>query len=228
MTLNQILRQVSDKTALSDAASSAERTFLVRACNEGIRQVLLDTRCKVTAVTINLVAGTSEYDMSTYSILALVDYTQPADNRRTLANVNTSDVLTRRLWGSTGEATRFTMLGDDMMIVNPTPTATGTFTFYAVVAPSALVDVTDNSDDLTLLLPNYALKAVEWWMCVEASQKNKDMQGIQYYTALYDKEVVKVRKRNRNMAGRRLATPKIGYPDQPNVRPARNDFDDGY
>lgn len=228
MTLNQILRQVSDKTALSDAAGTAERTFMVRACNEGIRQVLLDTRCKVTAVTINLVAGTSEYDISSYNILATVDYTQPTDVRRTLANVNTGEILQRRRLGATGEATRFTLLGDDLLIVNPTPTATGTLTFYAVVAPSALVDVTDNSDDLTLLVPHYALKAVEWWMCVEASQKNKDYTGIDYFTALYDKEVIKVRKRNRNMAGRRLATPHIGYPEQPNIRPSRNDFDDGF
>lgn len=227
MTLNQILRQVSDKTALSDAAGTAERTFLVRACNEGIRQVLLDTRCKVTAVTINLTAGEDQYDLTSYGILATVDYINVDDNRRTLSHVNAGEVLARNLWGSTGSARRFAILGEDMLIVNPVPAEADTLTFYAVVQPAALVDVTDNSDDLTLLLPNYALKAVEWWMCIEASQKNKDYTGIDYYTALYDKEVIKVRKRARWVGGRRIATPKIGYPDAPNVMPARNDFDAG-
>jgi hypothetical protein len=226
VTLDEICRQVSDKSALSDASGSPERTFLERACNEGIRQVLLDTRCKVTAVEISLTAGTAEYDLTDYNILATVDYINVDDNRRTLSNVNTGEVLARNLWGSTGSARRFSILGDDLLIVNPTPADDDTFTFYAVVQPDLITDGgTDLADDH---LPAYAQKAVEWWMMIEASQKNRDPQGIDYYTSLYEKEVIKVRKRARWVAGRRMATPKIGYPDHPNVVPARNDFDTGF
>lgn len=227
-TSNQILRLVSDKTSLSDA-DTAERVFLVIAFNEGVRQVLLDTRCRIDPVEIALTAGQSEYVLADtlgdgISILAVLDYTNVADNRSTLVVANQGEILARRLWGTVGTARRFAMLGENLLIVQPTPDADGIFTFYATLQPEELAD---GADDPLEILPSYAYKAVEWWMCIEAMQKNRDSNGVGYYTGLYEREVIKIRKRARQMAGRRIAAGRIGYPERPNVLPADNSQDMG-
>lgn len=225
-TLNQLLRTVTDKTSVTDAAGTAERAFLVRAYNEGVRQLLLDTRCQVEPITIALTAGDSEYDLTSYNILAVVDYVNTDDNRSSLWVAPTSEVLARRLWGSQGAARRFTVLGTDLMIVNPTPAEDGEFTFYAVVQPTELT-TDDGETDLADQIPAFAQKGVEAWMCIEASEKVKDFQGVQYYTARYKEECVKTRKRMRQMAGRYLpGSPVPGYPGD-GGRFADNSFDDG-
>lgn len=230
MNLDALLRKVSHKASFSDAASTEDRAFLIGAVNEGIRQVLQDTRCKVTSVTFTLTAGTSEYDLQTAlsgdEILAVVDYTNPTDNRTSLSVAPTADVLARRLQGATGAARRFTLLGGNLIIVNPTPNENGTATFYAVTKATDLL-TTNGSTSLDTYIPVYAQYALECWVLKEASQKNKDYQGIQFYQGEYDKECIKVRKRGRWLAGRRLPGPMLGYPDMPNTPLHDNSFDAG-
>jgi hypothetical protein len=180
----------------------------------------------VTKVELELVSGQSEYSLDEATgggILALVDYTNTTDNRQTFSVAPTADVFERRLLGSEGTTLRFSLLGTDFLVVNPTPNEDQTVDFYAVLQPADLFD----DDDLDTVLPAYAHKAVEWWVCREGSEKNKDYQGISYYSNLYDKEVIKVRKRARWAAGRRLPQGRIGYPDQTNRPPADNSYDDG-
>lgn len=231
MNLNALLLKVSHKTATSDAAGSADRAFLVTAVNEGIRQILQDTRCLVTKVTANLVNGQSEYELSAFlstasEILAIVDYTNDDTNRTSLSVAPTTDILSRRLQGATGAARRFTLLGSNLIIVQPTPNAAATATFYAVVKGADLT-TTSGATSLDTYLPVFAQKALEDWVCKEASEKNKDYQGVQYYTASYDREAIKIRKRGRWLSGRRLPAGAMGYPDEPNTPLHDNSFDDG-
>jgi hypothetical protein len=231
VNLDALLLKVSHKTALSDAAGTADRLFLVGAVNEGIRQVLQDTRCKVTAVTFSLVAGTSEYDLQTAlsgdEILAVVDYTNPTDNRTSLSIAPTAEVLARRLQGATGAARRFALLGGNLIIVNPTPTENGTATFYAVTKATDLT-TSQGSTSLDTYIPVYAQYALEAWVCKEAAQKNKDLNGVGYFQSEYDKEVIKIRKRGRWLGGRRLPPGNIGYPDAPNTPLHDNSSDLNY
>jgi hypothetical protein len=226
VTVDGICKNVSDKLAISDQPGSEDRAFLIRALNEGVRRVLLATRINVEAVTLSLVADTSEYTLDT-DILALVDYVNTDDNRSTFTIAPTTEVLYRRLLGAQGAARRFTLIGGNKLIVQPTPNEDADVTLYAVTQPAEFV--TNGGDDpLTAAVPEYAQKAVEWWMCVEGAQKNKDFQTTEYYSALYDREIIKVRKDSRWLAGRRLAPMQASYPERPNVRPAENSQDEGY
>lgn len=230
MTFQDLLLRVSHKTGLSDIASSAEQSFLIEGAKEAVRKVLLDTGCHVTQYTLNLTANVDEYVL-TSTILATVDY-QPSVTNTTImpiAAATSGDVLYRRSIGTVGAAREFTILGDNVLIVSPTPTAAETWLLYVVLDGSLLSALSNATITADLSnasyggIPIWAQSAVELYLLAYAAQKNQSLATVQFYADAYEKECGHVRKYKRGLEGRRMPPPRIGYPGKPNRPLGRND-----
>lgn len=223
MTLDDLCLRASQLTGLSDATGSEERTFLEDVANEGVREVLLETRIYVASDTISLTANTSEYAFPT-DILAVLDWDQPSDSALfTVTQAMTTDVLRRRHAVGDGTVTQFTLLGANLLIVTPTPSADGTLTVYAIPLPTEMTLGSHDPSSATYGgIPVWAHNAILAWMCKCASERNRDFQAVQYWQDRFDKECGKARRRARDLAGRIPAAPSAGYPSRPIIS-FRND-----
>lgn len=216
MNLGELLNQVSHKMSMSDAAGSADETFLVRAANSGVRQVLQETRCYVVRDTLSLTAGTSEYTLDA-DYIALLEASNEGDDARSTFSLVQADYLLerkrRQLASST--ARRYTLIGSNLLIVEPTPDTATSITLYVVPAPAnELADRSDDPSDTAYGgIPEFGHRAIEMWMCMEAAEKMRQFDAVEYYRKQYDKEIVDTRKVIRGRASRRLAPPRVGYPD---------------
>lgn len=229
MTLAQLCRAISRKHALTDAAGSDDLEFLYAAANRGVREVLLETHCYVVNDTLAITAGDNEYELDT-GWLAVVDYTTADPTSQSLNVVPSGSLLARRRIGVGSAARRFSLLGHNLLLIEPTPSENATWTFYVVPVPTNPLD--SGADDPSVVtfgmtptnyggIPEPLHRAIEMWMSIEACELNKDYRGIEYYSGQFRAECVKARKRIRDRAGRRLAGSRVGYPETTGILPAR-------
>lgn len=208
MDLDTLCRAVSDKTGLTDGTGTEDRTFLVRVANRAVREVLLDTHCYIVKGTLTLTAGQTEYQLETAlgaSALALLDYVQTDDTIRSLTPVTTGELLALRQRGAPGPARRFTLLGANLLIVEPEPEASATWSIYYVPQPTEMSTGTHDPSATTYGgIPDEYHRAIELYMLLEASERLHDAELAELYRRRYDDEIVRVQKRTRKRAGRRL------------------------
>lgn len=229
LTLDQILDEASGITGLDVTTSSIERTYLVGNANEAVREVLLKTHCYVTTLSQSIVAGTSDYTLSS-GLLALNDIDVPSDpSPRDIVITSSREVLLRRR-GTVTDVPRYAAIqGNNLLLVAPTPSANETWTLYAVPLPTEMADAgrgSSGNDCLTTTyggLPVYSTAAVQAYVNARGFEKSHDYQAAQYWDQQFESECAKIRKRDRGKLNRRPPMPVIGYPGRPNWGPHRND-----
>lgn len=209
MDLDALCLAVSDKTGLSDATGTADRTFLTRVANRSVREVLLDARPYVVAGTITLTAGTTEYQLETalgQNLLSLEGYVQTSDAVRSLTVVTEQELLERRqVSPSGGPARRFTLVGNNLLIVDPEPGAGETWTVYYVPYPTEMSSGSHDPSNTTYGgIPAEFHRAIECYMLAETYERLHDQEAAVLWRQKYDEEIVRTRKRLRRRAGRRL------------------------
>lgn len=219
MDLDALCLAVSDKTGLSDASGTADRTFLTRVANRAVREVLLDTRPYVVAGTITLTSGQTEYQLETAlgsNILSLEGYVQTSDAVRSLTVVTEQELLERRQQSPAGgPARRFTLVGNNLLIVDPEPGDGETWTVYYVPYPTEMSSGSHDPSNTTYGgIPAELHRCLEAYMLMEAYERLHDQEVAEIWRVRYDKEVHLARKRLRRRAGRRLAGfPGAKYPE---------------
>lgn len=227
MTLGDLIRHTSLKLGLDDTNGSDEYLLMIDWANEGVRDVLIETRVKLTSGTINLVGGTGDYTITTW--LAIDDVQLNSANQQwSLKRVEIRDILAMRrgLVAQSNSAPMFYAVQGDMLMVYPTPATNDTITVYGVKEPtSALSSLTDDlfSTANKGNLPVYAQRAVEYymlWQGAEYDDKRAPLTPLEYHQ-MYEADLVKVRKRERRMGGRMLPAARVGYPAR--NQPTRND-----
>lgn len=223
MNLGELLAQVSAKMSMSDDVNTADGIFLTRAANRGTREVLERTRCYVKKATLTLTEGTTEYDLTTAlglteAPLVVLEASNSNDDSRSTFTLVQGDVLLERQRRQIASSTtrRFSLFGTNLLLVQPAPESDMTIDVYLVPAPANPLsdDADDPSDAAFGNVPEMAHRAIEQWMCMESAEKLRQFDAVEYYRKQFELEIVQVLKKIRGRANRRLAPPRIGYPDE--------------
>ena len=230
-SVNSLCQYASQISGLASAPGTEDRALLDTWVNDGMVEIFVDTSCVVTKVTVTLTASVDEYAMDT-GILRILEYAQLASAPSSaLSIVSASEILQRRFTSSVGTVRRFAILGSNILIVNPTPVAADQILFYAVPYPDAVA----TTDDVhSTGLPLFGKRALECYVLMRAMEYNHDYQAARmrgnpvvygaaaYWRGMYDDELNNIRRRGRELGGRKLPMGRVGYPDQWRV-PSRND-----
>ncbi len=221
MTRGDLIRHCGLELGLDRTASSEEQLLMIDWANEGVRDVLIETRCRLEIGDQALTPGVGDYrvdadvlavDERTIEIattkLQIVGFEDIYDLRRSSGIVTNPDV------------TRIAVEGD-MMMVWPTPSSAVTIRYVFVMLPTELAaDGNDLGDSTYGGLPIYAHHAVLQYMLWRGS-RYEGSRGSAHtpdeYHQFYKDELKRIRKRARRLGGRRMPGMTAGYPGGSNV-----------
>ena len=197
----------------SETASSGDQVLVTFYANEAVRQVLIETKCRVTSQSLTPGAN-ADYTLAA-SVLEIVDWTTTASGDiYPLERASVAEILRlRRATATTGTPTRFYALaGHDTVMFYPTPAAADTFTTYYIPLPT---EMTTGANDFSTntyggipvsLYPcveNYVL-----WKCADADDDASSEMG-QRYRALYREAIVNARRHLSRRGGYRPAPARV-------------------
>jgi hypothetical protein len=218
-TVDQLCTYVAQVSGMSSAAGSDDRALMDQWVNDAMVEVFLETSCVITQVTVGLTAGVDEYSLDT-GILRVLEYAQLASSPSSTLTVTTAeDLLQRRFTNQNGTVRRYAVMGGNVLLVSPAPAAADDIEFWAVPYPDTVATTTDIH---STGLPLYARRAIQCFMLWKAAEGNDDLAKAQYWEQQFRVECGRIRKRGRDLGGRKLAPSRIGYPDTWRV-PSRND-----
>lgn len=211
-TLTQFWSIVSQQLGLNNNASF-DQPLITRWVNEGILDVCARVRPNITSSTITLTAGTADYTLAT-TYLAInelygTDVTSSVSYH--LNRLSPQELMDYRIGTQFLGAppVRFYALnGANLLMVYPTPQAADTITVYGQARPTMLAASGDTNTDI----PAEWQHTVEYYACWKAGlyQNDAASQNGQVFRAMYEAEIVKMRKAMQHLGGRRMSKAVVG------------------
>lgn len=227
-TLGDLIRRVGLELGLDRNNSSDEQLLMVDWANEGVRDVLIETKCVMRSSTIDLTAGQGDYMLSN-AVLAIPDrqFVAASDGQMwKLQRVSVQEILDLRMSAAIADDTpRYYAAQGDTLMLYPAPSGDDSITIWTVPLPTEMsIDVHDPADPTYGDLPIYAITAVEDYMLWRGARydEKRAPHTPKDYRDFYDQSLMRVRKRARGMGGRGMNGARIGYPGQSRVA-RRND-----
>lgn len=231
MNRGQLVARVARKMGLSQAAGSDDLLFMQDMANDAVIETLLRTHINIHMGDMTLHAGVAEYRLDS-NVLAVDDGkgTTPAGvgNYEIVA---LDEMIRRQSVGYVTPTWRKVIAFDgDLLIVNPTPSASEVLRFYYVPRPTAMsADANDPSTDTYGGIPSQYHRALEYYMLWQAAEHVEKRVPLapQDYFSLYLNECKLINDRKQQMVGRKLTGFQVGYPDAKR-HPLRNDVYPAY
>lgn len=204
------------KISLNTTSSGAEEVLLDRWLNEGIVDVLLQTRCNVNSLDMETTADEWRYTTPT-TILSLLDITYQSTSSSatsSIERVTPAEILRLREQGDGGGTPRYYALaGNDLLMLYPTPATVDTISILYVPRPTALSATgNDPSDDTYGGIPAEYHKAVEYyalWQAGDYDDDNTSNWGLGYRQT-YMELIAQFKKAMRRKGGRSLGRARVG------------------
>lgn len=199
MNVAEYRRRVAGRLGVKIPADSSDidQNFLSY-LNEAYVQVLVETRCAARSADLTTTVDKAEYELPA-EVLALYDI---GGTENTIYPVATTDMLRSQqspvatdLWG----LTTYTLVGANLLILHPTPAATGTLTFWYTPAPGTLA----LADDVPVLVPfehHNVLESYVLWKMADYDDDATSAQGRGYQQD-YEQGLMKMRHAIRKKRG---------------------------
>jgi hypothetical protein len=196
-TLGTMRTAVFSAIGMDSTASGADETSVTKWLNEGVREVLLRTHCRIEVTDMTLTADEWKYDLPT-GIMAIKHITDSANNPVDVVQFGEIQEL-RRADSSTAVSgtLRVAFLGSNLFTVWPTPSAADSLEFFYVPKPTEMSSsVHDPSESTYGGVPTEFHSAIELWALYRASDhehEGRSDQGIKYLAQFdeYLRRVVK-------------------------------------
>jgi hypothetical protein len=214
-TLEEMTTQVAGELGLHTTDDQAR---IWRELNRGVRDVLLRTRCYVTTTTLSLTEGTGDYTLSANTLA--INYAYVTGEERLLEPVNPEEIIERRLrTTSTDTSTLYAMQGANLLMVYPTPSSSGTLTFYYVPQPTAMsISSHDPSEATYGGIPDEYADAIEMYACWRLGSMRDDQTSGQgeRYRILYEGQdgrggrIAQIKREIHRKQGVRSSVAKVG------------------
>lgn len=223
MNRGQLVTRVGQKLSFDLSSGSEELTLLRDLANEGVVEVLINTRCHVDLGELTLTSGVKDYRLDA-SVLAILNRTIES-SYSPLNVVGMDDMLDFRRGGSVASPARFLAAEGDFLAVYPTPTASEVIRFVYVAKPTPMTDDAHDPSNATYGgIPSEYHRAIEYFMLWQGAEYDDKAapQRPSDIRALFEAECRLVRKRHRAKSGRGLAPARVGYPGTQRF-PRRND-----
>lgn len=220
-TLADFRTRVSAKLGL-DNTTSGDQGLIDSWVNEGVVDVVLRSRCKVSRADLALTAGSNDYSIDT-DILRVLEMTIASGTQTYSMERKTVDEILRlrKAGPGTSPARFYAVAGSNMLMVYPTPGANEEITMYYVARPTTLATGSDSPNDI----PSEYHKLVEWYALSEGADYDDDTSSGQgsMYLAKYEAGLARLKKSIVLKGGTRLAPARPGrrrmplVPDDPSV-----------
>ena len=189
-----------------------EGTMLQEWANEGVVDVLIETKAHMDIASATLTAGEGSYQLDSDILLA---------DERTFTIpvrvVTVADLLA--LPSEQSDVVRYVAFDGDMMLVYPLPAANDEVSFLFVPRPAAMSsDLHDPSTSTYGGLPEQIHFAVLDYMLKEGARYDGSSPPMlpKDYEDRYEKySLPKARKRVQRRQGRGQKEPRVGYPQRP-------------
>lgn len=205
-TFAQLKTNVNAELGLDSTASGAEDVLLGVRLNEGVREVLLRTHCKVSVATTALTAGTADYELPT-DVLAMHEIKTSA--LRSLERENPATIHSLRQAAATATAA-YTFLyaldGANLLMLYPTPSASDVLTLYYVPKPTEMSAAGNDPSTATYGgIPVQWHDALELWAMHKLGSYDDDASSKigSDYLVRFEQRVREIRLEIKNMGGRR-------------------------
>lgn len=222
MTRGDLIRHCSLELALDATASAPEQLLMVDWANEGVRDVLIETRCRIEVGDEALTPGVADYRLDN-DILRVDERTIEANNFD--LQIITPEEMLRIRRSIGGSYLTYLAIEGDLLMVWPTPTSAVTITYLFVNRPTEMTnDAHDPSDPTYGGVPIYAHHAILQYMLWRGARydERKSPHTPAEYRQFYQDELKRVRKRAQGMGGRHRASVSAGYPGRTSLG-RRND-----
>lgn len=218
MLRGDLVRHCSLELGLDLTPLSAEQLLLVDWANQGVVDILQETRCHLDVGNQTLTAGTSDYYQDA-SILAVDDRTIEA-NTFPIQLVSISDIFEARRGSASSDYVMKLAFEGDLMMVWPTPTNDVVLHYVYVPDPMPMDTDSDNPASATFGgIPRWAHPAILSYMLWRGARydERRAPHTPKEYHDFYQLELQKIRKRLKRIAGRGTLGMSPGYPDRPSA-----------
>jgi hypothetical protein len=211
-TFSELKSNVSNELGLDTAASGAEDVLLGRRLNQGVREVLLRTHCRVTTATTNLTANEDDYELPS-DVLAINNVLNADGRALDRVSVEEMHWLRRGDSATGGDVYKYAVDGANLLMIYPTPDTADTLTLYYVPKPTEM-SAAGNDPSVTTYggIPVEFHEAIEMyalWRMASYDDDGSSQMG-QVYRAQFDQGIREARKFIRNRGGRKLGPARIG------------------
>ena len=207
--------RIARKVGLDNTATG-DQTAIDEWINEGYRDVVRRAKFNVTSASFSLTSGSADYAMSSVAVsaMAVIDLWLDAPSQTyPMERIPVEEMIRLRRVGGSPPARYYTMMGQNLLLLHPTPGTGETLRFYTVNRPPAV----SLSSDSTSIIPVEWDKAIELyalWQASEYDQQESSKSGQMHYER-YIQFVNEMRKATRWLGGKHLAPALVGRRNRP-------------
>lgn len=221
-TLTDFRTRVAAKLGL-DNSTDGDQALIDSWVNEGVVDVVLRSRCKVSRAELALTAGSNDYTIDT-DIMRVLEMTISTSTQTYAMDRKTVDEILRlrRAGPGTAPARFYAVAGSNLLMLYPTPGEGEELTMYYVPRPTTLSGASDSPNEI----PSEFHKLVEWYALSEGADYDDDSSSGQgsMYLAKYEAGLARLKKSIVLKGGTRLAPATPGRRRRPLV-PDNNSTD---
>lgn len=210
-TFSELKDNVSYELGLDETASGDDDVVLGRRLNEAVRRVLADLHLYVITGTITLAANDNEYELTDalstdpLAVLKIINSDNVPLERVSVEEIHDLRRGTPTIGGS--YVYKYALNGANLLMIYPTPNASGTLTAYYVPKPTEMSSAAHDPATTTYgNIPVQFHPLIELWACYRMASADDDASsGMgQTYKQLYDQGVFQARREMRKLGGRKL------------------------
>lgn len=214
-TLTTLRRAVISKIGLTSTAAEIDETLVDEWLNQGVVDVLLQTRCNVNCADLTTTANEWKYTLPT-SILSLLDLTYQASSSSTtsaLERTTPAEILRLRQQGATNSTpSYYALAGNDLLMLYPTPSSVDTIELLYVPRPAAMAATADSPSAETYGgIPSEYHKAIECYALWQAGDYSDDASSNigSEYRRTYLELIREFKRAIRKKGGRSLGRVRV-------------------
>jgi hypothetical protein len=220
---------VSKELGLDETASGTEDVLVGRRLNQGVREVLLETRCYIKKATYALTASEGDYDLQKAADpgLAYLAIDRFVDsNNRPLLRIERDELFELRRASATASSgqRRYALSGANMLHIWPAPGSAETLTVWYVPRPTEMTTSGHDPSDPTYGgIPAEYHEALEFYALWRLASYDDDIssnQGDRYF-GQYQVWLAKIKKGMHRKGGPRMPKANLGRRPLLSSDPAR-------
>ena len=200
MDLADIRNEVSRVIGLDTTAAGADETLVDQWANEGVLDILQETRCYVAAAETTVTAGQGDYTLDS-DILHVVDlHLTSSGVTYRLKQVSPQMLLDMRVTANSQASSpisHFAVSGSNLLMLYPVPSTADTIKLYYVPRPTVMSSGTHDPSTTTYGgIPSEFHRAIVKYVEAEAADYRDDQtsQHGDRYRADYQRWLGKIRK----------------------------------
>ncbi len=192
-TLAQFRTAVAGRIGL-DNSTAGDQGDIDLWVNQGVTDVVMRTACQVLPGTMALTPGVADYTLDA-AILKIYDmYILAGGLTYSLELISADDLLAMRrsTTAAVSPAQYYSVLGSDLLMIYPTPSAADTLYTYYIPRPATISAASATPTEI----PSEFHKAVEYYALAQAADQTDDTssQGGQSYLQQYELWIHRIKR----------------------------------